>query len=118
VSVSADTRGYHIHHIYHHPLATVLPSHGQVLDAAIELLFSNPNQLAVAAAMAAVSYLQKIVNNPKDRGYREIRCALHGTLHASKLSHRRKPPAKQRMQVSEVDVRARPWRRARRPGTI
>ena len=95
----------------------MLRSHGQVLDAAIELLFSNPNQLAVAAATAAVSYLQNIVNNPTDRGYREIRCASHGTLHASKLSHRRKP-VKQRMQVREFEVCARDWRRARRPATI
>ena len=100
------------------PAASVLRSNGQVLDAAIEVLFSNPNQQAIAAATAAVKYLQNLVKNPKDPLFREIRCALHGTLHASKLSHRRKPPAKQRMQVSEVDVRARPWRRARRPGTI
>ncbi len=99
------------------PAPSVLRSNGQVLDAAIELLFSNPNQLAVAAATAAVSYLQNLVNNPKDPLFREIRCASHGTLHASKLSHRRKP-VKQRMQVTEVEVCAQDWRRARRPGTI
>ena len=100
------------------PAASVLRSNGQVLDAAIEVLFSNPNQQATAAATAAVKYLQNLVNNPEDPLFREIRCALHGTLHASKLSHRRKPPAKQRMQVTEVEVCARDWRRARRPATI
>ena len=101
------------------PAASVLRSNGQVLDAAIEVLFSNPNQQAIAAATAAVKYLQNLVNNPKDPLFREIRCALHGTLHASELSHRRKP-VKQRMQVREFEVCARDWRRARRPqaGTI